>query len=539
MRLQELQERRARERERAKADELDRVVTLLQAASRGCLMRRASRAKVDQQRRFEASVVWIQACCRGHLMRRAHKAALRENQCRRKRAVTEHQKMKLSVMVTSPDVVAKPTSPYTTPTPPVSATIARPTSTYTIPAVSVTAVSDAVAKPTSTYTLPTSPNKPKLTLVRRLQSALKALEPHLPSSPSLPTHLISSATLDLASGSPPSLSLHTHLTDSATPTLELASRSHPVSPPIEHREDNTVDKVSSAPHLLKGETRGDVERVEPAQRSTTGGKKLAGSGDLLAGGDDQEGEGLGERGDSGGMEVAVQRAKGCCRSELVLEGQRKAGVCGDTMDTTVDASESSSSGEMRELVAEEKALQEVVRSRVEELAVAQLARERMSTIFGEEEIKMMAERQRARTTYHNELEHAASPLLPKAWLGLIEDRVDRWKESHTSWKKKSRPAAQRADRSPQDYRTGKASHAECQPLTKGQLLAASNKGTALEDVVQVVVYQSRYVIDLSSLQQCPKLRSATLVRCGLESVTNRIQNYCPQLMELNLPVGLT
>lgn len=283
-------------------------------------------------------------------------------------------------------------------------------------------------------------------------------------------------------------------------------------------EHSNLDQVSSAPHLLKG----DAGRVEPAGRVTSERKGRSVDSKFLAGSGDPK------RGDSGGQEKV---------KDYSLSEQRKAGVGGVNMDTGVDVSEFSS-GEMQAIVAEEKALQEVVKSRVEELAVAQQARERMSTIFGVEEIKMMAERQRARTTYRNELEHAASPLLPKAWLGLIEDRLARWKESHISWKKMSHPPSPKIATSPQDYRTGKATHGKHQPLTKGQLLAASSKGTALEDVVQVVVYRSRHVIELSSLQQCPKLRSVTFVGCGLESVTDIVQDCCPQLMELNLPVSL-
>lgn len=486
VRLQQ-QERVRSKQARRKAENLDRIMTELQATSRGYLTRRASKPELDQLvrkrhvRRFEASVVWVQACCRGYLTR--HSATEKCRQSHGRNCVAERP----LIACNTGSVPANFTSADNT----VNA------SSNPMPA----AVSAVTPNPTSIYTSPTSPSKPKLTLVRRLQSALKVLQPI---SPPLP---------------PPT----PRLTSTTPPTFYPASSSYPSSPLSGFRGEGltkNVNKVSSAPHLLREKCDSGGEVQKPAGRRDSGGEvqKPAGKHDLVG-----------------------DRFMEARRGWLECEGMVNSGVEHDVGrpgvggKANVSTDVESGSGDMQALVAEERALQEVVKSRVEELAVAQQARERMSTIFGEDEIRIIAERQRARASYRKELEHSASPLLPKAWLGIIEDRLETWKENRSSWKKKSQ---QGGDRSSQDYRVAKSMLVDCRPLTRAQLLAASIKGTSLEEVVEVVVYRSRHAVDLSSLQQCPKLRTTTLVKCGLETVTGLLQEHCPRLIELNLPVSL-
>ena len=205
-----------------------------------------------------------------------------------------------------------------------------------------------------------------------------------------------------------------------------------------------------------------------------------------------------------------------------------ADVCKEGEET--ERSESSS------LAAEEKALQELVRSREEELAVAQLARERMSTIFSAEEIQQMAERQRKRGSYLQELESACSPLLPAVWLGLVEERLNEWKQSHahkiTPTPRRTAAEQRQMVAESQLASTGSGK----QPLSKAQLLAASRRGTGLDEVAQVVLYRSRQALDLSSLQQCPNLRTITLSKCGLDVLMGISAHHCPRLVELSAPV---
>lgn len=227
----------------------------------------------------------------------------------------------------------------------------------------------------------------------------------------------------------------------------------------------------------------------------------------------------------------MELAKAGDMGEGVLGGN-KVVQGGDPVSAHGNASVCVETGEGT-LVAEEKALHKVVKGRREELAVAQLARERMSAIFSAEEITMMAERQRARTSYQKELEHASSPLLPKAWLGIIQDRLEDWKAKHKPKSKKQRP-----EQASPDYQTKSKSEND-QPLSHTQLLAASIQGTALEEVVQVVVYSNRHTVQLDTLRQCPNLRTATLVKCGLEIVTPMDPTYCPHLAELGMPVCCT
>ncbi len=190
------------------------------------------------------------------------------------------------------------------------------------------------------------------------------------------------------------------------------------------------------------------------------------------------------------------------------------------------------------VAAEAKALQEVVRSREEELAVAQLARERMSAIFSAEEIQLMAERQRKRGSYQLELESACSPLLPVAWLGLVEERMDWWKNTRTTSRTlKHRPAEQSHSHSPMENQpAGPTKGSGRQPISKAQMLAASRRGCKLKEVVQVVLYRTRHLLDLSSLQHCPNLRTLTLSNCGLEVMTGLPAQDCPLLVELTAQV---
>ena len=186
------------------------------------------------------------------------------------------------------------------------------------------------------------------------------------------------------------------------------------------------------------------------------------------------------------------------------------------------------------LAVEEKALQELQQTRRKEMAVAQLARERMTSIFSAQEISFMADRERQRTSYQKELEHSSSPLLATAWVGIVEERMAWWKAKHSP---KREPCSHRKYHQPTpDYHPKpKTTPPTSCPLTGAQLLAASPKGTHLDDVVEVVVYRSRSPVDLSCLHQCPKLWSITLNHCGIETLTSI--KGCPQLTQINMLVG--
>lgn len=392
-------------REREEKKWLNAMVVSLQAACRGYLVRQMRLSELLERRaRFEADVVRMQACCRGYLTRKLYLPRIREK-CKERK---DHLKQ-------ARQLASNRTSPKAAKTPPSTGV--------------------------------TSPNKPKLTLLRRLQSALKALHP---SSSQSSTPAAPKLTCDLSSSYP-----------------SLPSPSPPQKQRTSGEECGL--KASSAPPLLH------------ASRQDAG----------MAPSDSQHGTG---------------------EADMEVSGEEK---------------------EMQLLVAEEKALQEVVRSREEEMAVAQLARERMSTIFSADEIRLMAEQQRKRSTYRKELEHAATPLSTRALLGLVEDRLLHWRANYAS-----KPLRKLFPCEKQVLDYPRSSPPKSRPLSRAQLLAASPKGTSLEEVEQVVLYGCRHPLQLASLAQCPQLKTASLVKCGLESLVG-LQQSAPLLKELNVPVCVT
>ena len=68
------------------------------------------------------------------------------------------------------------------------------------------------------------------------------------------------------------------------------------------------------------------------------------------------------------------------------------------------------------------------KSRSKEQITADLSRTRMSQMFTSDQISDMAEAVRKGETYATRIEHAASPLSPSAWAGLVEERLKAWKE---------------------------------------------------------------------------------------------------------------
>lgn len=416
-RLQILEKERKKRKQR-----MESVLTLLQANCRGYLVRNECKPKLKwfkEQResrrvKFEAGVVRFQAVCRGYHIRN-------HNLTRMKRQILqEHQRQTKSREITA--------IPSSTEAPPITANV-PPISTMTPANV--------------------SPKKPKLTLLRRLQSALKTL------------HISSSCPPTPSPPAPRDSNIH-----SSTPTLPT----HIAFPPSEDESAATLTKVTSAPHLFQDHK---TETLESCRREALRGQICV----------DQEEESLGEE---------------------------------DTL-----------------LRTEERALEEVMRSREEEVAIAQLARERMASIFTTEEITRMAERKKNRATYQKELECAASPLLPAAWVGVIEERLAWWKANHTPRKEGNVYTPRRRPRqSPlTDHQRPRS---KPHPLTRAELLAASQLGTSLEDVVHVVLYSCCHSVDLKSLQLCPSVKAVTLVDCGVE-VLSGLQGS-PSILQLNLKV---
>lgn len=445
-----------------KKEWLNAVVSSLQASCRGYLVRKTSKPELDkvcQQRKekrvkFEAGVVQIQACCRGYLIRTLHAQRMREQH-------TERQRRKqLQQVRTLPDDSVAPRIPPASSTRTVQTAAScntpprQPRATPCCP--EATSGQEHTIQCHSDSNSPnSSPGKPKLTLLRRLQSALKTLHSSSlpPSSPNTTPHMHS----DLSS---------------STPTLPSPPRSSSTG------QQDSETKVTSAPPLL-------------------------------------------------------QKARNTPKSSLSETTAAKSVKSLEEDDVELEAYMPAEEQEAISLAAEEKALQEVVRSREEEIAVAQLARERMSTIFSEDEIKIMAERQRKRSSYQKELEYAATPLLPRALVGLVEDRLTHWKANYTSRKNKTLRRQQTSEN-----QCAKATPCDSCPLSTAQLLAASSKGSSLEEVEQVIVYGCRHAVDLSSLKQCSHLRSATLVKCGLDSLAGLQGSTAPNLVELNVPVSM-
>ena len=108
------------------------------------------------------------------------------------------------------------------------------------------------------------------------------------------------------------------------------------------------------------------------------------------------------------------------------------------------------------------------------------------------------------------------------------------------WKKNHAPSTARACKCqvieqtppPADIQPSVTKTSGCQPISKAHLLAASRRGTKLEEVAQVMLYRTKHPVDLSSLQQCPNLRTLTLSHCDLEALTGLSAQHCPHLIEL-------
>ena len=45
-----------------------------------------------------------------------------------------------------------------------------------------------------------------------------------------------------------------------------------------------------------------------------------------------------------------------------------------------------------------------------------------------------AKTKRSHSSYLQELEHASSPLSARAWLGVVRERQEEWRKSHTPWR---------------------------------------------------------------------------------------------------------
>lgn len=144
-------------------------------------------------------------------------------------------------------------------------------------------------------------------------------------------------------------------------------------------------------------------------------------------------------------------------------------------------------------------------------------------------------REKQKTSYKKELEHAASPLLGTAWLGLVQDRMESWKDNHSPRKLHKQPLLPEVTRNASKT-TPPTSGV---PLTRVQLLGASPQGVRLEEVVQVEVHRTREPVDIRCLGQCAHLKKATLESCGVEALMGSSLLPCPLLTELNVPVCYT
>lgn len=548
-RLQELEGKRKREGEK-----MEGVATALQANCRGYLVRKENRpklARLSHKRKakrilFETSVVRVQANCRGYLTRKANE----------RRKLQKQQQQQLE----------EPTIP------------------------SANTISYSSTNPNNGTSPDSSPSKPKFTLMRRLQSALKVLRPSA-TSPSPPRPLSSPSTsIPTLAATPTASNKHSNRQSdlsSSTPTLPTSSPSPHSSghrtqgqavfakdrtqeqvliaknqakreDPIGMEEETTVGKVTPLLHqrhapepshtaMCEATTRHTPESTPTPMWGATTRRTPESTPTAMWGATTRHtpestptaGSTTRHTPESKPTAATTPESTPTAKCGATISerrplrvGRASGGVEVDKRELSTELVSDLAQEEDSEmlLAAEAKALQEVVRSREEELAVAQLARERMSSIFSEEEIRNMAERQRKRASYQLELDHASSPLLPMAWLGLVEDRLIRWKANHTPRRKEHH-----ADDKQSSENVSKAVPGTC-PLSKAQMLAASQKGTPLEQVVQVVVYRSRKPVDLNCLQQCPKLRTATLVKCGLETLARLQETAAPILVELNVPV---
>ena len=71
-------------------------------------------------------------------------------------------------------------------------------------------------------------------------------------------------------------------------------------------------------------------------------------------------------------------------------------------------------------------------SRSRELMVANDSRVRMSQMLSEEELMKVAENAREKSEYKVRLEHAATPLTPSAWGGVVEEKIKLWQSMNAA-----------------------------------------------------------------------------------------------------------
>lgn len=193
----------------------------------------------------------------------------------------------------------------------------------------------------------------------------------------------------------------------------------------------------------------------------------------------------------------------------------------------------------------------------------------------------VAKRKRSHSTYRQELEHACTPLLPHAWLGVIEERMEQWRKQHKRWKRpvntqrltpnllKKRPLSSTSPKKQLHSKscyshpnpsilTSKASssdalrslslsptnsqnHSTCRSLSDAQLLAASPRGTSLEETACVMLYRSRGDVNIPDIgRRCPSVSTLSLTKCGAMRMVDRkreeLGGEWEELMELNLQV---
>lgn len=192
--------------------------------------------------------------------------------------------------------------------------------------------------------------------------------------------------------------------------------------------------------------------------------------------------------------------------------------------------------EEEEIEAETVSMQALAHARSVEMIEAKEARQRMDALCSTHELLDLAREGRNRPGYVAELEHASKPLPGPALLGLVHERMVYWQEAQKKRKQlDNKHRRHRKDIPCED--TSKSiltAVAGSRLLTPAQLLGASPKGTELGDIVQVMVYGSRHPVALSCLEVCPRLRSASMTKCGLKALAGL--RGCPLLTELHMPV---
>ena len=190
----------------------------------------------------------------------------------------------------------------------------------------------------------------------------------------------------------------------------------------------------------------------------------------------------------------------------------------------------------------------------------------------------VAKRKRSHSTYRQELEHACNPLLPHAWLGVIEERMELWRKQHKRWKQPANiqrltpnllqkrppsstsPQAQLHSKSCFSHPNPSAPNSKasstdalrsislsptksqsCRSLSDAQLLAASPRGTMLEEVACVILYRSRGDVNIPDIgRRCPRVSALSLTKCGAMRMVDKereeVGGVWEELMELNLQV---